>query len=178
MGNHLPPVPGGFTPTSPLTSTVASQLQDMLVKSPNGDEGSTHNGSMRFGGVKAPHMTEEPTSTTTSGAGPHAITWDFDVAAQRSVKVATQATNQVVNVTLSNFRAGDRGSLIVKKMDGATRRLTVNFLGTNVRVMLGDQTVDNDAEPETNTIFSVCCFQDADDGVVAHVRNEGTLRAS
>lgn len=180
MPNHTPVRAGGWPNGAPLTSTEASQLQDRVLKSPNGDDGSTHSGMMEFGGLKAQHLAEKrTTTTTTSGAGPHAVTVDFNVESMRIVKVSSQATDQTLTITISNVQDGDMGSVWVKKVDGPNRRLTVAFAGTRVKCTLGDSVVDNDAPADAVTRFEVRGYLDPDEGgVVAHVFNRGTYRSS
>lgn len=177
MANLVRQFPSGAPSNGELPSSAVEYIDAALPKVPNATDGSTHTGSCEFGGLKASHLTEKSLATTTSGAGPHAITVDFNVTNHRFVKVAAQATDQVVNFTVTNPREGDMGSVLVKKVDGQNRILSLTW-SANCRIGLGDNCVDNDANAEAITRFDLRGVNDPDDGgLIVHIKNMGTYKA-
>lgn len=180
--NHTPVRAGGWPFGAALSSTEAGQLQDRILKSPNADDGSTHNGSLSLGGVQAQHITgKEANDTTAATAGPHAVTVDVNIANQHFITVAAFAGDQTLNITIDAPRVGDQGIVWVKKANGANRNLTLSFIGGSdvdaIDIAPSEQCVDNDAGAEAITQFFWECLTVAGTGNVVRIRNEGTRLA-
>lgn len=182
MGNHTPVRDGGWPEGSPFSSTEAGQLQSRVLKSPNADDGSTHNGTLTLGGVETQHIQRKRRAITTAGtAGPHNVTAavQADPANEHSITVSTFAGDQTLNITIDGPRVGDQGVILVRKLNGPDRALTLDFItGGNVDLILcsaADKLVGNNEPAGAVTKFRWDCVADPNLGNVVIIRNEGTF---
>lgn len=108
MSNFTPVWPGGVVNGQTVTGPEFTQLQARLVKAVNGDEGSSHVGSVVFRGISASHWTDK-VQTVAASAASVAVTWNVDTYSGLYIQsTRNNATQGNIPITMSGMLAFER----------------------------------------------------------------------